>query len=308
MFANGKVLEFSDLNPKRFMVAGDTHGDMEHMEKVFRWCNRFHVDVVLVVGDFGFVWPNTKPGRRRDPMTGRRIHEYVGYPADKTRLDTLDRLAVRADKMVLWLDGNHEDFDRMERLGAYPDSDEPVRIASNVIYLPRGFAWAWNGVSFMTVGGAFSVDHGGRTHGTEWWPQETIKTQDLFRIEEDVEKNGGVDVMFTHDCPEGVPELEEFLHGHKILGMSRHEGEGYKLDRASRSNRVALASICEVVDPSMLIHGHYHHAYYGNWRNSKTDRDVRIVGLDRNKQGNNSCMVFNTEAFLENDDYRGGDS
>jgi hypothetical protein len=289
-------MQFRDLNPTKFMVAGDTHGNTRHVQALFKWAHRFGVDTIVQVGDFGFIWPDQQPMRRNK---ARMAYRSVGYDSGNTRLDKINRLAREAGITILWLDGNHEDFDRMAQLGAYPHSEEAVELDTNVIYLPRGFAWSWSGVRFMTMGGAYSIDHGRRIIGQSWWPEETIKTPDIYRAEEEVLDNGRVDVVFSHDAPELPAELRAMMSGSKILGMDRDSGEGYKLDRASTSNRVALTNVLEFADPSMVIHGHYHFAYYDFWRNPKTKRDVRVVGLDCDGTGNNSYIIFDTDAFKQ---------
>ena len=148
MIRNGKLIKFEDLNPERFMVAGDTHGSTPHMQKLFKFADRFGIDTIVQVGDFGFVWPNLKK-KKRDAF-GNRLYEVIGYPEGDTRLDTLNRLAEDAGVMILFLDGNHEDFDRLDDLGAYPDSESSVQIMDNIIYLPRGFSWVWNDIKFMS--------------------------------------------------------------------------------------------------------------------------------------------------------------
>lgn len=286
---------FNDLNPHRFMVAGDTHGDMQHVQKLLKWARqpRHDVDVILQVGDFGFVWQNSKKGRKLPDGSRERV--YTGYPKGKTQLDKLSRMLVEQDVTMLFLDGNHEDFDRLAALGAYPEGKHPVEIAPNIIYLPRGFRWNWRGVSFMAHGGAFSVDRDSRTFGVEWWNQELITQNDIFRLEESVDRYGGVDVLFTHDAAHPMPGK---LESHLLKKARRIKWE-WKLDRTSESQRIAVSSILEMTRPKVHIHGHMHHFYTDKWFNEADGTYVHVQGLGRNEQGFESFVVLDTNTIKE---------
>ena len=300
------MTEFRDLNPDKVMLVGDLHGNMKHAKRLFKEANRRDIDVLVQVGDFGFVWPNTEVAHK-DQVTGKRRYRSIGYPRGRTRLEEIEGHAHQHGIHLTWLDGNHEDFDRMARLGAHPHGESPVPLeGGNVIYLPRGFAWTWSGVRFMAVGGAFSVDREDRTHGVEWWPEETITTPDVFRVEDEVLHNGTVDVLLSHDAPEIPNGLDEFLKS-GLLPKRKS-----KLDRSSRSNRVALGTIAEIADPSLIVHGHYHFPYYGMWENGETGKRAQVIGLERDKKHGqtsrrvefaNSFFVLDLERFKDDPTY-----
>lgn len=277
------------------MVAGDTHGDTSHFQKLFKWAKRFDVDTIVQVGDFGFVYPTSE---KRRWSNGRQVPVGADHDSDR-RLHTLNRLASEAGITVYWLDGNHEDFSRMRELGATPSSPEPVQLASNVTYLPRAYVWEWGGVCFMSMGGAFSIDKDRRTPGLSWWPEETITSGDVFRAEE----AGQVDVLLAHDTVEPPPETLGKMMGYQpesgMMTRSRVRA-GYKLDRASRANRQMLTEVVKAVDPALMIHGHFHYAYQSDWVNPETKTNMHVVGLEMNGGGVNSYVIFDTEKFDRN--------
>lgn len=241
------------------LFAGDFHGNLPHVKHVIAAAKKTEANKIVQLGDFSFVWNGTD------------------------RLKKLqDELPPSMD--LYFLDGNHENFDLLEALGATQDADNFVQLAPNIFYLPRGFAWEWDGIRFMSIGGAYSVDKHSRTQGSSWWPQETIKFEDYERA---IQK-GPVDVLLSHDCPELPLALSEYLQGEGILGTGSFEA-----DVLSQSNRMVLAHIAAQIHPKLILHGHYHHRYNGMWH------EATVVGLDCDNTGQRSWVVMNTETMLQ---------
>lgn len=202
----------------RVAFAGDWHADARYAIRAIHWAGKQGAQVVLHTGDFGYQF---SPG-------------FLGE---------LDRAAGRAGLLVAFVDGNHENFDW---LLDQPVSEDGVRrLTSRVWHLPRGLRWSWSGLTFLALGGATSLDASWRTPGAEWWPQESIKPRDVSRA-----INGGpVDVVITHDCPEGVdvPGIDGNSYGFPATA----------LDWAA-IHRQGLGRVVQTVRPRWLWHGHYH--------------------------------------------------
>jgi hypothetical protein len=75
--------------------------------------------VVVQLGDFGI------------GMGG--VDRAEGY------LDTLDATARAADVRLLWLDGNHENYEYLERFPMHRSGLQPVR--PHIWRIPRGTRW-----------------------------------------------------------------------------------------------------------------------------------------------------------------------
>lgn len=245
----------------RLLIAGDTHGNMKHVEKLAKVAKRREVDAIVQVGDFGFVWQSTD------------------------KLNSLNNVLAQFGIPLYWLDGNHENFDLMASIGAKTNATEMVPLTEFVTYLPRGLAWEWDGVRFMSMGGAFSIDKEYRTPGLSWWPQETITDADIDRAA----VQGKVDVLLTHDAPELPPVLERFMIAESFIDLRTGERDGYKTDRASWANRIAVTVVMQSAEPKLLVHGHFHHRYNDVLANTL------IVGLDRDTTGSQSYVVVETE-------------
>lgn len=257
----------------KLMLAGDTHGRLDHAEKLIHWAKREKVDRIIQLGDFGFLWPS-----RDEP---------------ERRINQLSKWATEADIPWFWLDGNHDNFDWLENIGAF-GSTSPVEIAPNVTYLPRGVTFDIDGISFMACGGAVSIDKDQRTpndpgvkpYNVSWWHQELITDEDVDRCY----SNGKVDVLLTHDAPNSF-ELQNFLDE-----TSRRYRLPYKIDEVSQANRAQLDRILNACSPSYVFHGHYHERYNGN-APLDNDKTAQVIGLDCDGSGTASYVVLDTNDY-----------
>jgi predicted phosphodiesterase len=243
------------------MLLGDTHGKTAELKGPLRRAKKDGVEAIVQVGDFGFIW---RDDNRLDRVVNFRSQIY--------------------EVPIYFLDGNHEDHDRMEEMNATHDAERFVEVANNIFYLPRGFAWEWDGVRFMSVGGAVSTDvepsfgWPGRTLGFDWFPQERISYRDVDRA---ISK-GKVDVLLSHDVAEIPPVL-----GEKLQRMD------FRLDRETRSNRMALRAIAEEVQPKLMVHGHYHYRY------NDLLLGAVVSGLGMNGSGQSQYVVIDTDRLDE---------
>ncbi len=193
------------------------------------------------------------------------------------------------------LDGNHEDFDLLSDLAEIYFGDPtkkiaaihewnphnaPVPLSPQLSYLPRSSTWEWDGVKFLALGGAVSVDRSRRVKHVSWWPQETIKTWDVHRSLQ----RPKVDVMLTHDFPQGVPTMMDAMRDGPWHLNAKLEGE-------SATNRIYVETVREYHQPKMLFHGHMHHDYEDMWKGTK------VRGLNCNGSGKRSWFIFDTEEF-----------
>lgn len=123
-------------DPIRLLVAGDTHGNQLHWEHVLLPAAREHqVDAIVQLGDLGY-WP----------LTGEGL-DYLAWLS--AELDD-------ADLSVIFVDGNHEDHRALRQLPARPDGF--VEVTDRILWAPRGHRWTWQGVRFLALGGAYSID------------------------------------------------------------------------------------------------------------------------------------------------------
>lgn len=253
----------------KILLVGDTHGNGGFVRTaVKRYAEVSEADVIFQLGDFGFTF-----------------HEHfiecvqdVGLP-------------------WYWLDGNHDNHDFLSEpkrdadgnvidLPPFSDPSRFHEIWPNIFYSARGHAWEWDGVHFLTCGGAFSIDRAYRTQHVSWWPQELITDAEVDRCV----SQGKVDIVLSHDAPAGVDPLEAML-----------EATGYKVGVESRLNREQMTKIIQACQPSHLYHGHYHFAYTGTADNGNGGL-VKVRGLDCDGSGGQAFYLLDTEVFRKERD------
>lgn len=243
----------------RFLIQGDTHGNVADVDQACRYAVKNDIDHILQVGDWGFL--------NRGPEHMQQLHR------------TLNKYAMT----MSWLDGNHENFELMEYLGIHRDAEEPVACTSRITYLPRGYAWEEDGVGFMALGGASSVNKPDLTPGFSWFPQELIRVADIDRALANAERQR-VDVLLTHEGPSSSRLMN-------FLDQSKAFWDETELN-VSAQNRLMLEEVIEKIAPLFVIHGHYHWGYNALWD------DTAIVGLDKSSNAN-SLLIFDTETLAE---------
>jgi len=217
------------------VFAGDWHGNVRWATSRIESIGAAGVTTILHVGDFG-IWPGS---------FGKRY------------LEAVENACVRQGVEVLVTPGNHEDWARLTTLWQHSKhrdpatgADLPVRLTEHVQVLPRGYRFTIGKTTFLSFGGAASVDKHRRTEGVDWWPEEMPSEADVERAVTD----GPVDILITHDSPElewCVPAVRETL-AHNPYGWPRDSLSWAAVSRA-RVNRVF-----EAVQPRVLVHGHHH--------------------------------------------------
>lgn len=163
-------------------VTGDTHGQIDFL-KLLRFASAHPEltknDYVIIAGDFGAVW---------DPKTlDKTLKPYSDLPFT-----------------VLFVDGNHENFDLLEQFPVENWNGGQVhRVRPDILHLMRGQVFTIEGHTFFTFGGATSVDRAMREEGVSWWRQELPTGEDIDRaIANLAPYQNKVDYVITHSCGE----------------------------------------------------------------------------------------------------------
>lgn len=195
-------------------ITGDCHQDFE----------RFNIDVfpeqkemtkddcVIICGDFGGVWNRNEESDRETKL-----------------MDWLENRPFT----TLFVDGNHENFDR---LYAYPiekwHGGKVHKIRPSVIHLMRGQVFEIDGKSIFAFGGASSHDIAGgilepddpdfkkkkkeldrgwypyRINHVSWWKQELPSEEEMQEgIENLAAHDNKVDFIVTHCCASSTQNL-----------------------------------------------------------------------------------------------------
>lgn len=169
----------------KVFLTGDTHGHYDTLKLSLFAEKREDLDkddYVIILGDFGVLWSEDE----YDDNTEYLLKMYKKLPFT-----------------VLWLDGNHENFNLLEKFKTRDMFGGKVRrITKDIYHLERGYIFEIYGKKFFVCGGATSIDKAYRTEYTSWWPQENISNEDFERSIENLAKhNNSVDFVLTHCAP-----------------------------------------------------------------------------------------------------------
>ena len=160
------------------LITGDTHGyiDFNKLKTLpMKIKDLTYNDYVIIAGDFGGVWS--------EKTLEQDLYHYKKLPFT-----------------VLFVDGNHENFDLLE---AYPVTDwnggKVHRISDSIIHLMRGQVYAVDGKKLFTMGGALSHDREHRVPGRSVWDRELPSLREYDEAIANFAANGNaVDYIFTH--------------------------------------------------------------------------------------------------------------
>lgn len=192
-------------------VTGDTHGNFQRFKpEYFPEQNTLtRNDCVIICGDFGGIW--------------------TGGHDDDTNLDQLAKLPFT----ILFVDGNHENFDLLNALPVEEWAGGKIhRLRPNVLHLMRGQVFEIQGYTFFTMGGASSHDiYNGildpeapdfekrywdmrrtnqqfRVNHINWWADELPSAEEYDGARTNLERIGWqVDYVITHCAPSSVASL-----------------------------------------------------------------------------------------------------
>lgn len=246
-------------------MLGDVHGSKGIVSAMLRNFEEAGVTEVYQLGDFGF-WP------------GEYGEKYLNA-VSQMLTDTGIRLTVTP--------GNHEDYTYLKGLNTDDDGFKMSRTRIRVA--PRGHRWTVDGVSFVSLGGAPSVDRTYRlrtqraTSHPLWWPEERVTEEDVALTVD----GGYADVFLAHDAPLGVRQIET------RIAKNPHKFTREDLDYAYTGRQAMLEAVTGV-KPKMYFHGHYHFVVKDTLTlEDKTE--VKIFGL-------NADGVYGTCGILNTDD------
>lgn len=239
-----------DQGDTTIAVAGDWHGNEAWAVNTIRQIAAAGIRTVLHVGDFGL----------------------FRTPYSKRYLNTLEALCAELDVRIVITDGNHEDHDWRLELEAV-NFGNPALIRPHIWLLPRGYRWTHAGRTFLSFGGAPSIDFMFRP-AHSWWASEVVTELDVERAI----AGGHVDVMIAHDAPEpATPKVDQ-------IRASNPMGWPWKALAYAATGTHAMTRVYNGVLPKLFLHGHYH-------VNSSAVIDGRTI-ISLNQDGKWGNVVF----------------
>lgn len=212
--------------------AGDVHGtiDIEKI-KIFsqdKGKNLTKQDVLIVLGDMGVIW---------DAQETRR---------ERTLINWYNELPFT----VVFVDGNHENHDRLEQLPTAEKWGADVGVVSySLFHLRRGRVYEIGGKKIFAFGGGFSIDKASRQEYISWWKQElpSMKEMKLGSTWLQEKTDGNIDFVVTHTGPREVVKRITNSFTMKYKDAS----EEYELQEF-------LQDVAHNINFKMWVFGHFH--------------------------------------------------
>lgn len=186
-----------------FFIAGDIHGDFE-VYKVLDFFRKesekkklTESDYLILLGDVGVCFD----GGKKDEAVRRQ----------------LELLPVT----VLWIDGNHENFQIVSKLPISSWKGGEVQfIGDKIIHLMRGNVYDIDGTTFFTMGGGYSIDKSHRIENVDWWADEMPSLDEYERGMANLKAhNNQVDYILTHTAPKSIAGslVKSVMPGEEVL-------------------------------------------------------------------------------------------
>jgi hypothetical protein len=161
-------------------LTGDTHGDPDRLQSAKKLKSK---DVLIVCGDFGFIWNGGKAEEKQLKKIG------------KQRYDTL------------FVEGCHDNYTLLEQYPVVTYKGGMARkISGNLYQLLRGEIYQIDGRNVFAFGGGDSGEAGLDYDETaRWWPQEQPTVEEQNHALHNLQKfRGKIDVVVTHDAPGAI--------------------------------------------------------------------------------------------------------
>ena len=173
-----------DVIQMTIFVTGDIHGDKD-IHKLnthnLRLKNKIKQDDYLIIcGDFGLVFEQEESKEERYWLAWLDSKPWT----------------------TLFVDGNHENFDRLK---TYPIEEKwggnVHQISKKVFHLMRGEVYQIEDQKIFAFGGAFSHDKEYRTENETWWQEELPNSEECDNAIQNLKRhNNKVDIIVTHDA------------------------------------------------------------------------------------------------------------
>ena len=227
-------------------ITGDTHCDI-NIQKLYDFAAKnprlTKADYMIIAGDFAAVWSEL--------TLDYNLDKYSALPFS-----------------VLFIDGNHENFDLLE---SYPvttwHGGKVHIIRHDIIHLMRGQVFEIEGKTFFTFGGGTTLDKYRRTEGISWWKREMPSFEELDEGIANLKKyDNKVDFIVTHSCDEKALWYPPLRERGTYMGVY--------------PENQLLSNFEDMVDYGHWYFGHYH--LDGDLTDKKTVLFENIIRLDTN--------------------------
>lgn len=170
-------------------VTGDTHANIDigklNTSQFPQQAKMTKDDYLIICGDFGLVWD----GSARETYWLKWL--------------------TAKNFTTLWVDGNHENFDKLRTLPLIDRFGGNVHeIAPSVYHMERGQVLTVDGKKLFVMGGARSHDKCYRKEHISWWAEEMPSAEEMQNAIDALDKHDwDMDYVVTHCAPRGIQTM-----------------------------------------------------------------------------------------------------
>ncbi len=185
-------------------ITGDIHNniDFDKLEFFKQFIQPTKNDVLIIAGDFGIPWTHEKTLAKMVPNYKNNLMWVECINNDSMLIEFLNQFPCK----ILFVDGNHENFDIYDELPEVDMFGSYVgKMSENIFHLKRGYVYIIEDKKMFTFGGAESVDKKQRIENLNWWRRELPNDDEINRGLENLAKHDfDIDYVVTHTMPKEV--------------------------------------------------------------------------------------------------------
>lgn len=174
-------------------ITGDMHGDYDRFNAP-QLKNLKAGDTLIICGDFGFIWKNTRKENSILKKIGKKKYN------------------------VCFIDGTHENFELLNECGVSEWKGGKVHhICGNLYHLMRGQVFRLEGLKIFTMGGGECSDFEMRPDTDTLATLAIPSTKELLEGAENMERcNNKVNIIISHEPPLAI---KSFLSLNDNIGV-----------------------------------------------------------------------------------------
>ena len=207
----------NDQKGNDVFLLGDIHGDFT---AIYKWLNTFckKGDSLIQLGDFG---------------------------AGMISVEKIEELAFAAKQMgvkIYVLRGNHDNPEYFNL---------SVKVNDSLEFVPDYTVKKINGLNYLFLGGAISIDRKKRKEGFDYWKAEGF----VYHPNQLLKYYKNIDVVVSHTAPE---EVRPFYGMGPHPDLVNYQKEDVSLEKDLKEEKDLITKAFDIVKPNLWAFGHFH--------------------------------------------------
>lgn len=243
----------------RIFITGDQHGRTDNISYLNFINHLSENDLVISLGDFGIPYWSAKKKSKNDIETFELFNQF------HTNYAIIQGNHSKRFERVKWF--RQEEF--------YGGNSFYLPQYPNFHFLQNGETYNFNNMSFLVIGGGYSVDKYIRlANNWTWEPEEQLNDEEKSKIRNLISKNTNFDFILTHVAPLELQPIWLFLN---FVDQSTVETDEEEF----------LSEIRKKINYKAWFFGHYHGDYivddkeYLLYNEHIEIKDKKLIGIEK---------------------------